>query len=214
MAKKRMAADERREQILQTAARLFADEGFNSTTTRRLAEAAGINEATIYKHFATKEDLFDAVIEHAIYSIKDLQPPAELLNLPSMTDSQLRKFIIEAIERVLERGAADTTVLRLMLYSILQNHRSGEQMLKRFAMPFISHLADSIRLRQANGLARADLDPFSCALTVISMAAWFNIVSNVFKPKLLEKIDRRRHVEHIADIFLNGISAIPNGEPV
>src|SRR5215813_14785879 len=57
------APSEIRQQILKTAIRLFAQKGFRGTTTREIALSAGVNEVTIFRHFARKQDLYDAVLE-------------------------------------------------------------------------------------------------------------------------------------------------------
>jgi TetR/AcrR family transcriptional regulator len=58
----RMAAEDRREQIIEVAVRLFSQKGFRGATTREIATAAGVNEAIIFRHFSTKSDLYAAII--------------------------------------------------------------------------------------------------------------------------------------------------------
>ena len=50
-----------RQQILKTAIQLFAQKGFRGTTTREIALAAGVNEVTIFRHFASKQELYSAI---------------------------------------------------------------------------------------------------------------------------------------------------------
>jgi len=52
-----------RETLLKTAQKLFARFGFNKTTVDEIASAAHIAKSTLYHHFASKEDIFRAVIE-------------------------------------------------------------------------------------------------------------------------------------------------------
>lgn len=59
----RLPASERRQQLLDRAAELFARHGFARATTSQLAKAAGVTEPIIYRHFASKRDLFIALIE-------------------------------------------------------------------------------------------------------------------------------------------------------
>jgi AcrR family transcriptional regulator len=59
----RLPAAERREQLLDTAAVLFAERGYARTTTAQLARAAGITEPVLYRHFDSKRDLFIALID-------------------------------------------------------------------------------------------------------------------------------------------------------
>nr|MDT0522477.1 helix-turn-helix domain-containing protein [Streptomyces sp. DSM 41633] len=58
----RLSADERREQIIDAARRVFEQTGFEGARTRDLAAAAGVNEALLYRHFGSKEDLFEAAV--------------------------------------------------------------------------------------------------------------------------------------------------------
>jgi AcrR family transcriptional regulator len=53
----------KKESILKTAARLFATQGFDATTTIQLAREAGVTEPLIYYHFKGKDDLFTRIIE-------------------------------------------------------------------------------------------------------------------------------------------------------
>lgn len=57
-----MAAAERRQHILDTAREVFAREGLKGARTRELAKAAGINPATLFEHFRSKEELFVAAV--------------------------------------------------------------------------------------------------------------------------------------------------------
>lgn len=59
----RLPAAKRREQLLDTAAKLFAIQGYAGATTSQIAKAAGVTEPIIYRHFPSKRDLFIALIE-------------------------------------------------------------------------------------------------------------------------------------------------------
>ena len=57
----KLSGDERRAAIIKAVKRVFAEKGFDGTTTRELADAAGVSEALLFKHFPNKEALFWAV---------------------------------------------------------------------------------------------------------------------------------------------------------
>ena len=59
----RLSAEERRQAIVDAVRDVFADKGFDGTTTRELAKAAGVSEALIYKHFPSKESLYAAMLD-------------------------------------------------------------------------------------------------------------------------------------------------------
>ena len=60
----RMPADERRHQICQIAMKLFSERGFSGTTTKEIANSAGISEATVFKHFSNKDELYAAILDN------------------------------------------------------------------------------------------------------------------------------------------------------
>ena len=60
-----------RERILEAAERLFATRGYAETTLREIAAQVGIQNPSIYKHFDTKAEIYDAVLERAIGPVRD-----------------------------------------------------------------------------------------------------------------------------------------------
>src|ERR1700712_3017258 len=69
-SRKRLPASERRALILEVARRLFARNGFHGTGMTEIAAAAGCSEPIIYKHFASKQALFAAVIEECALEVR------------------------------------------------------------------------------------------------------------------------------------------------
>ena len=64
VAAPRMAAADRRRHLIETAIRLFTDGSYHGTTTAEIARAAGVSEPILYRHFASKRDLYLAALEH------------------------------------------------------------------------------------------------------------------------------------------------------
>ena len=60
----RLSSEERRAAIISAVQRVFAEKGFHGTTTRELAQAAGVSEALLFKHFPNKEALY-AAMQHS-----------------------------------------------------------------------------------------------------------------------------------------------------
>src|SRR5258708_13100005 len=61
--KSRLPADDRHRQLLRAAIETFARHGFAGTKTKDIALAAGVSEAILFRHFATKEDLYHAILD-------------------------------------------------------------------------------------------------------------------------------------------------------
>ncbi len=60
-AGERLKSPERREVILAASMELFAEHGLHGVTTRMIADAAGVSEALLYRHFRSKDDIFVAL---------------------------------------------------------------------------------------------------------------------------------------------------------
>ncbi len=66
-----------RDEILDAAAELFTTVGYAATSTRRIAESVGIRQASLYHHFAAKDDILDALLADTVDT--SVQLAAELL---------------------------------------------------------------------------------------------------------------------------------------
>src|SRR5437899_11080109 len=60
----RLPAAERRQALIEAAIRVFTDGSYRGTTTAEIARAAGISEPILYRHFASKRDLYLAALDH------------------------------------------------------------------------------------------------------------------------------------------------------
>lgn len=66
---------EKKENILLTAQQLFAEHGYASTSTKSIAQNAGVSEGLIFKHFGNKEGLLDAIVEAGLRQVSNFFSP-------------------------------------------------------------------------------------------------------------------------------------------
>lgn len=86
MDRTRMSSEDRKKQILASAINVFVKNGYNGSTTAEIARVANISEVTLFRHFASKRDIFIASIEPIIFkalrasitAAKDLNPQEKL----------------------------------------------------------------------------------------------------------------------------------------
>jgi len=64
VAPTRLPAAERRRRLIETALRVFTEGSYRGTTTAEIARAAGVSEPILYRHFASKRDLYLAALDH------------------------------------------------------------------------------------------------------------------------------------------------------
>lgn len=121
MANARLDSDERRKAIVTAAVPLFARKGFAGTTTKELAEAAGISEGLLFRHFPSKKQLYGEILrlgcegDPALERLAALQPSTA--TLVQMTRFMVRYFLLGA---GVDRAELDTR-LRLVLHSFLED---------------------------------------------------------------------------------------------
>jgi len=135
-----------REKILDTAIQLFAEKGFNGTTTKEIAEAAEVNESLIFRHFSTKRELYGAIIEKKI----DEEPGIEL-PLQTHKDSKNDYLIFSAIaERMLDKCGKDSSFIRLLHFSALEGHELSDMFFSTYVEYVNMLLCDYIESRIAD----------------------------------------------------------------
>lgn len=151
--KKRLSCEERREAIVQAVRNVFAEKGFHGTTTREAAEAAGVSEALLFKHFPSKEALYAAMHQQCCMqqaasdgrSLMDLEPSTATLVV-------LVHFLMtRAILGKPNHGAQEDVFNRLMLRSLMEDGAFARILIERLASGFIPKLEECIRAAAAAG---------------------------------------------------------------
>lgn len=116
---KRLCAQERKMSIALAAMPIFARKGFKGTTTREIAEAAQVSEALLYRHFSSKEAIYEEI--HNLSCQKAAHQRAQLAELKPSTSS-LVMCIYFIISSILLGGEEDIethrTFCRLLLQSL------------------------------------------------------------------------------------------------
>src|SRR5207253_9583343 len=95
---RRLKAPQRREQLIEVATKVFAKWGYEATTTAAIAEAAGVTEPILYRHFDSKQELFVAIVRSV--SEQTLRHWAEILDGIADPAEQIRRIAGEFPERV------------------------------------------------------------------------------------------------------------------
>jgi AcrR family transcriptional regulator len=91
----------RRDEILAAAIEVFAKHGFRGSTTRRIAEAAGVNEITIFRQFGSKESLLREAMQHMTESVGMAILPA----IPSDPERELTAWSESFIQHLRLRSS-------------------------------------------------------------------------------------------------------------
>ncbi|HKD35210.1 MAG TPA: helix-turn-helix domain-containing protein [Pirellulales bacterium] len=120
-----MDSDERRKAIVAAAVPLFAHKGFAGTTTKELAEAAGISEALLFRHFPSKKHLYGEILRLGCEGDPALEPSTA--TLVQMIHFMVRYFLLGA---GVDRAELDVR-LRLVLHSFIEDGEYARELFDR-----------------------------------------------------------------------------------
>ncbi len=149
--KKRMTGEERRSQILDIAVTTFGRHGFKGATSKVLAQAAGISEATIFKHFPTKSDLYAAALQRNT-RVGTQHLIAELEDWMNREDDE---GLVRCVFRSIFQGfEMDRDLQRMLLYAYLEQSESENNRLASEIgkYPLFDFLRRYVTQRQSEGV--------------------------------------------------------------
>ena len=197
----RMAAEDRRQQILEVALQLFSQSGFRGTTTKEIALAAGVNEAIIYRHFATKSELYSAIVDQKAKSPR-AQQMQSVLN-EAMESGDDRRVFESLAFNVLEFHDQDDMAMRILLYSALEGHELAEMIYRNHIAKTHRQLTDYVEKRIADGTFRS-VDAMTAVRCFMGM-----IINHVMFKKFFQRYDsepmnmtNRQAAEQFTNLFL------------
>ena len=201
-----MSGDERRSQILKIAIRLFSQRGFSGTTTKEIARAAGVSEAMVFRHFATKHELYHAILDFKACE-DGLKKPHwenedELKAIAAKDDYAV--FYNIAVNS-LRNHKEDIDFMRLLFYSALDEHELSQMFFDQFVERLYKFIGDYISQRQADGAMR-EVEPRIIVRAFLGMLIHHSLNNILWdkKRRLLDVSDEQAAREFVT-ILLNGV---------
>jgi len=198
----RLSSLDRRRQILRIASGLFARRGYRGTTTREIAERAGINEALLFRHFPSKEKLYWTLIEELCSARTRRHSISRILDAGG---SDLEVFTAIAHE-LLVRNTRDTELTRLLWFTALESHTLSQRFFRNYIAVYYEELAAYVRRRQGEGAFR-DVDPLLAARGFLGMVVYHFLVQELFGAQKFQKFDPEMVAAALAGIWLNGMQS-------
>ena len=193
----RVPAEGRKTQIVEVATELFARQGFNGTTTRQIAQRAAVNEAIIFRHFPTKEDLYWAVIENQC-GLGAGRAKTEQRLASNADPAEVLAGIAE------DMLARDTTLTRLLLFTALEKHELSDRFFRTHVSGYFELLAEYIRRNIEQGRFRR-VDPLLAARSFIGMVFHHFHVQELYDGKRFQQFDLHEVSRTLVDIWLRGV---------
>lgn len=199
--RKRMPSDQRREHIVDAARTVFVAHGFGGSRIRDIAAEAGINEALLYRHFDSKEALFEAAVvaplQAAVAHLTEAatEPPADAESSLDEMRERTRLFLADLV-RVMQDVAP---LLGVVLFSgddPAAGHYSS------YVAPVLQQVADVIR-HNLGWWDHRTFDPDTIVRFLFG-AVWFEVTAM----RLGDPVrDLDQIVDELTDTIIFGLAA-------
>lgn len=163
-------ANNRREEILQAAKRLFAERGFRETNLNELAEILGFKRQAIYYYFPSKDELLFELMGRAGRAVDEAQAALDR-TLPAV--EQLREVARIHVRELLH----DADVFRIQFEEASRLEGERGEAIRQAQASYVHRVADIIRRAQADG-DLVEMPPVAMALSILGMCngvvTWFD----------------------------------------
>ena len=185
-----------RDKILKAATELYGETGFRGTTTRQIAQLAGVNEVTVFRHFGSKTALLHEAIRCACATSsapslpqQPMDPRAEVLTWARLHWDELwsRRAIIRTAMGEIEEHP-----------ELLPQENHATACAARELGGYLERL-------RAAGMARAEFA--TSAATTLLMGTLFGDVMGRDIFPFIQRLEPAEAIEQYVDLFIRGIGA-------
>lgn len=142
-----------RDKLLTAAMKVFARDGLHRATTRVIAEEAGVNEVTLFRHFTNKEGLLTAVMLQVVEA-----HAAENLGEEKEWTGDLRRNLRRFAEGFYAKLERDEAFLRTMIGEGRRHEEHAQKIIRDAVRPVRARFIKHLETARAAGLVREGID--------------------------------------------------------
>jgi AcrR family transcriptional regulator len=193
--------EDRREQIIDAAMRVFSQKGYVRATNRDVAREAGITTGLIYYYFKSKEDLLRATLEER----SPIQVVAQVT--PEMLEQPPEILLPLLLRRVLSIVESEQFVgmIRVILPEMLHDATQVPPIALSFIQRVITFLSNYLKIQAVKGTVRADLDVERTIQVMVSSMMGIVLRRQVMRDPNLLQYTQEEIIQTILDTILQGI---------
>jgi AcrR family transcriptional regulator len=186
-----------RTRILQAAQKLFAAQGFDGTTTRDLAQAAGVAEGTLFRHFSNKKAI---LVEVATSGWVDILTDL----LTELSEMGSYKAVAQVMRRRMWNMQKNVEIMRVCFMEV-QFHPDLRDRIQTEVIDKMTDVAEAFfQTAMDKGIYR-QTDAKLVAKVFLGMFAIAGFSDNTLLEPNASPQEMQKMAEGLADIFLNGV---------
>lgn len=187
-----------KERILSSAFELFAEKGYGVTTTKDIAQRAGVNEVTVFRSFGSKEALFQEVI-------REKMPLRSIMKVVDFDlDMEIEGTIVLNAHRVLGILKDNRHFLMMLVGEVWRHPEVSEYASSDVLGEATCFLAGHFRTLMENDKMR-EMDPIIAARSWLGMVQSYYMFNYLLGPGNVPEEEEDRILRGLADVFVNGV---------
>jgi AcrR family transcriptional regulator len=194
-----------KEKILDAAITLVSQKGYLGATTREIARGAGVTELTLFRHFGSKEKLFEACLNRNTFlpTLKVLLPELEGKSYEDALRTMGRSFLLSLKER--------KPIVKIMQAEMCRYPEKMRRMSGTFFDEMLATLATYFTARQRKGELRSFPPELAARMFLGMLFSYFRTEEIMRGTDITKKGRMDAAVDGFVDIFVYGTVAGKNG---
>jgi AcrR family transcriptional regulator len=189
-----------RQRLLDAAVRVCAERGLHGATTREIAEAAGVNEVTLFRHFGSKEKLISEIFRRAVSaqmeSLSETEPDA----------NDLERDLMRYARRYDEMLMSNEPLIRTLIGEARRHPQEAWQVICEAARPMRERLIGYLRAAQKAGSVRTDI-PLGATIDAFTGMLLAGMLRRTSFKQAMADYSPDEYVANAVELFLRGIAA-------
>ena len=186
--------------IEDAAIELFMEQGYHATSMRQIAERAGLALGGIYNHFASKDEIFEAIVV-------DKHPYKRILPLVMETPGETaEEFLRNAFMVTVTELGGNPVYIKLMMIEMVEfNGKHGAVMLKEIAPKVLPVFEQMLKVRQGLRIS----NPAMFLRSFFGMIMSYFITEMVTANSVISKLMPKDAADVYIDMYLHGVLKEP-----
>ena len=165
--------------IMETALQLFSVQGYDATSISQIADAVGIRKASLYSHFASKQDILDSLLEevlqqyeqHSVFAGKDWEKDPSGLPMNSdeavtMVQGQLQYIVHDPL---IQRGR------KMLVIEQFRNSRLAKIQTRQNYTDIMSYFTGMIRCLIEKGVLKDEDPQMMASQFCLTVTVWLQL---------------------------------------
>lgn len=191
---------QRRSDILDSATKLFAEKGFNSTTLEDIAVKSEFGIGTIYNYFQSKEEIFRSIIEKSFHNHLGI-----LISVDAKAKNT-REFFETYTRQIVEYCISNQDEFLMLVYFSVSNMNKLIDLKKCRLDETNNEVSKIMNKRIISAVEKGEIREFNPErLSLLYHNLVFPYITHLIKQEQLNRLEVDEHINLIIDVLFNGI---------